>query len=97
MAQQPPKGRGQRFHLSRLLPARPQASRVIAQLLVAGATTLLRAGSQAFAKALQSELLGGPAGLRTARITTWLSVQWLPAAAHQPACGRERTANSCTA
>jgi hypothetical protein len=34
-----------------------QASKVIAQLLVAGATTLLRAGSQAFAKALQSEPL----------------------------------------
>jgi hypothetical protein len=31
-----------------------QASRIVAQLLVAGATTLLRAGSQAFAKALQS-------------------------------------------
>ncbi|GBF89077.1 mitochondrial import inner membrane translocase subunit Tim16 [Raphidocelis subcapitata] len=37
------------------------ASRIVAQLLVAGATTLLRAGSQAFAKALQNAQQSGVA------------------------------------
>lgn len=45
----------ERSYTECLLYAWLQASRIVAQLLVAGATTVLRAASQAWHKALQSE------------------------------------------